>query len=531
MYYKCKALLLRRNRSKIRMIMRGYNRLKREDRLHLVDEIKDSLSKINSYRNSNSFNYKFINNITFPHNSIKQFYFFKVVFPTKLNKAILSAYGTGLGLSFPIPRSWQESVISKGIRVNRQRSSIMWILLVLKFWFRGIFVFFREIKDNLFLKNIIVEKEKHIRFFGLIGNNFPSKSDKSYDTLSWFLNFKQDDAVNTILHNTSEVKNYNHEGVKILFAKNDIPKIRSKYLFIKFIIVGIHCIGYSLFKLLIGRWEYSFMLGELIKSLKMQYIDKMDLSLEYVFNNSEWIYRPLWTYVAESRGSDVHFYFYSTNIESFKQKSKSKPLMPSNWNLTTWPNYLVWDKYQKDLIDKEVNYGNVEISGPIWFSDCNRKIVEKAAGGIAVFDIQPRRNSIFQYLSEPHEYYVPRVVCKFIDDVREALESTGRGIVLKQKRNVDVTTTHKQYLKYIKSIEDEIVIIEPCISAIRIINKCQAVISLPFTSTAILGTKSGKPSIYYDPTSTIFKDDKAAHGIKVISGKNELQQWVNQTIK
>ena len=103
--------------------------------------------------------------------------------------------------------------------------------------------------------------------------------------------------------------------------------------------------------------------------------------------------------------------------------------------------------------------------------------------------------------------------------------------MLKQKRNVDVTTTHKQYLKYIKSIEDEIVIIEPCISAIRIINKCQAVISLPFTSTAILGTKSGKPSIYYDPTSTIFKDDKAAHGIKVISGKNELQQWVNQTIK
>jgi polysaccharide biosynthesis PFTS motif protein len=510
--------------------MRGYYRLKREDRLHLVDEIKDSLSKNNSYRNSNSLNYKFINNITFPHNSIKQFYFFKVVFPIKLNKAILSAYGAGLGLSFPIPFSWQESVISKGIRVNRLRSSIKWILLVLKFWLRGIFIFFREIKDNLLLKNIIVEKEKHIRFFGLVSNNFPLKSDKSYDTLSWFLNFKQDDAVNTILHNTSEVENYNHEGVKILFTKSVIPKIRSKYLFIKFIIFGIHCIGYSLFKLLIGRWEYSFMLGELIKSLKMQYINRIDLSMVYMFNNSETIYRPLWTYVAESRGSEVQFYFYSSNISTFKQKSKPAPLLSNNWSLATWPNYLVWDQYQKDLIAKEVNYGNMEIVGPIWGADCNKKITKQAIDGIAIFDIQPRRDSIYQYLAMQNEYYLPNIVCMFLEDIREALESTGASMVLKQKRNVDDTIVHKQYIKYIKSIKDKIVIIEPCISAIRIINTCQAVISLPFTSTAILGIKSGKPSIYYDPTSAISKDDKAAHGIKVISGKNELQQWVNQTI-
>ncbi len=507
--------------------MKGYKRLKREERLHLVDDIKDSLSKNNSHKMTNSLNYKFINNTAFPHTSIKQYYFLKVVSAIKLNKAILSAYGAGLGLSFPIPLSWQESVICKGIRVNRARSTIMWLYLVVKFWLRGVFVFFREIKNNVLLPSVIAGKEKHMSFYGLSRDNFPIISEKSYDTISWYLNYKQDHRVTAILHNTPEVRNYTYEGVKILFVKGEIPNIRRKYLFMKFIIIGIHCIAHSLIKLLIGQWQYAFMLSEMIKSLKMQYINKIDLSTVYIFNNSEWIYRPLWSYVAESRGSEVQFYFYSTNIEA--QGWRSPPLTASNWNLTTWPNYLVWDKYQKDLIDKEVNYGNVEISGPIWGADCNKKIVDKAIDGIAVFDVQPRRDSIYAYLANPNEYYVPSIVCMFIEDIRETLESTGARMVLKQKRDVD-DTVHKQYKKYMQSIDDDILVVNPCISAIRIINVCQALISLPFTSTAIYGKESGKPSIYYDPTSKIQKNHRAAHGVTVISGKNELRQWITQTI-
>jgi len=507
--------------------MRGYRKLKREGRLHLVDDIKDSLSKNEI---SKILNYKFINNVSFPNACIKQYYFFKVLSAIKLNKAILSAYGAGLDLSFPIPLSWQKSLICNDVRVNRIRSTIMWIYLIGKFWLMGVFVFFRELKNNLILPSVIIQKEKHISFYGLSRYNFPLTSEKSYDTISWFLNYKQDHGINSILHNTQEVKNYTYEGVKILYAKAEIPKIRSKYLFIKFVIIGTYCIAHSFIKLLIGQWQYAFMLGEIIKSLKMQYINSIDLSMVYMFNNSESIYRPLWSYVAESRGSEVLFYFYSTNISTFKQKSKPAPLLSNNWNLTTWPNYLVWDQYQKDLIAKEVNYGNMEISGPIWSSDCNKKITKQATDGIAVFDVQPRRDSFYQYMILQHEYYLPRIVCMFIEDIRETLESTGVNMVFKQKKDVD-NTVHKQYKKYLKGIENDIVIVDPCISAIRIINVCQAVISLPFTSTAILAKEYGKPSIYYDPTSMIQKNDSAAHGITVISGKNELRQWLTQTIK
>jgi len=47
---------------------------------------------------------------------------------------------------------------------------------------------------------------------------------------------------------------------------------------------------------------------------------------------------------------------------------------------------------------------------------------------------------------------------------------------------------------------------------------------MPFTSTALVARNPGKPSYYYDPSGIIQKDDRATHGIPVISGVDELQE-------
>ena len=49
---------------------------------------------------------------------------------------------------------------------------------------------------------------------------------------------------------------------------------------------------------------------------------------------------------------------------------------------------------------------------------------------------------------------------------------------------------------------------------------------MPFTSTAIIAKSLGKKSIYYDPTGMIQKDDRAAHGIPVVTGIEDLENWV-----
>ena len=49
---------------------------------------------------------------------------------------------------------------------------------------------------------------------------------------------------------------------------------------------------------------------------------------------------------------------------------------------------------------------------------------------------------------------------------------------------------------------------------------------MPFTSTALLANYQNKPSIYYDPFGDVQKNDRAAHGIQVIVGIDELDYWV-----
>ncbi len=43
----------------------------------------------------------------------------------------------------------------------------------------------------------------------------------------------------------------------------------------------------------------------------------------------------------------------------------------------------------------------------------------------------------------------------------------------------------------------------------------------------LIGRELSKPSIYYDPYGVCDKDDRAAHGIPILSEQRELQYWLS----
>ena len=57
-----------------------------------------------------------------------------------------------------------------------------------------------------------------------------------------------------------------------------------------------------------------------------------------------------------------------------------------------------------------------------------------------------------------------------------------------------------------------------------------ASISLPFTSTGYLGLYLKKPSIYYDPTGLVNYPNPDANNVEIITGKNNLKQWIEKVI-
>jgi polysaccharide biosynthesis PFTS motif protein len=127
------------------------------------------------------------------------------------------------------------------------------------------------------------------------------------------------------------------------------------------------------------------------------------------------------------------------------------------------------------------------------------------------------------------EYYTPAIGIKFLNDIHGVVVQNDWIMAWKGKRKLPQTQNWQIAKSYDSACEKlasspNMLVIDPDVAATRLIKKSTLVISTPFTSTALLARDIGKPSYYYDPSGIIQKDDRAAHGIPVISSVDELQE-------
>ena len=67
-------------------------------------------------------------------------------------------------------------------------------------------------------------------------------------------------------------------------------------------------------------------------------------------------------------------------------------------------------------------------------------------------------------------------------------------------------------------------------SAIRAINPI-AIISMPYTSAAIITKQKSTKSIYYDPTNKLDPNFYANNGLSLVQNYNDLYSWVYKIYK
>ena len=134
---------------------------------------------------------------------------------------------------------------------------------------------------------------------------------------------------------------------------------------------------------------------------------------------------------------------------------------------------------------------------------------------------------MYKTLGVINEYYTPAIANLFLSDISYVLTNADLEMVLKRKRNIG-NLLHRSYQKNIDILKSNKNLIEiDCdIAASEIINRCLAVISMPFTSTALIARELGKPSVYYDSSGLISKHDVAAHGIPILTHRSELRDWI-----
>ena len=524
----------RLSRRRIRRVMRGYRFLKVSNQLGRVATVKETLTntRLNQCKGL-TLHYIFGAGTGDVELIVRQYLLIRVC-GLNLNKSLLYALGKpGSAVVHPLPREWRKVVEQHGFKVARVRSALAWNGFVALFLVYGMVVIARQLVGSV--KEIFCPAFRTLGRFAYFGaltaGNLPRpcKDGRSHDILTWYQRWPgRVTGLDTLCHSVEGRTLSAIDGLPVISVLSAITPLTHTGALVRYIGWSLTSILLAAFDILRGHWWHAIMLGEasLAATIRMQESDS--LARDYLFHNSNYIYRPLWTYEAEKQGSRVTFYFYSTNCESFKRPTGYPKLM-YGWQAMNWSHYLVWDEYQANFVRRAVGEDvNISVVGPIWFQGSNCEMPQVEKPGVAVFDVTPHRSSCYCVLGADYEFYIPATSEGFLSHIADAVCQVSAVMLWKRKRKIGAIA-HPRYRYFTErlSARKDIVLVDPEISALQVIEASCAVISMPFTSTALIARALGKPSVYYDPTGELQSDDRAAHGIPIVSGSEQLKTWLD----
>lgn len=523
-------VIKRIQRTRLRQMMRGYRYLKKSNRLDRITAIKQELTVQSFELAPDLFSSLLMGASLQSSEVVLRQYLLLRLGDLDLNQALLTSAGKpGARVVFPMPSQWRDVVERHGFVVNRFRSALRWQLFVLGLWMLGVAKATKILMDRKTTMSVDFGKP-YAYFADLVPSNLPKEVEgtKSKCIISWYLDWQGRSAgIESLHHSVAAFPCREVEGYEVVMQRGPLPFFSSIRERVQFLLWMTIASMLAAFDILRGRWWHAVLLNQAALAAQASIVPTESLAKEYLFHNSSWIYRPMWTYETRKSGSSILFYFYSTNSQFFNNVSRCLPA-PYGWKASNWPRYLVWDQYQVDFLRTAVGDSpEISVVGEIWFEDQPTGELCVSDNTVAVFDVQPHRDSRYQALALEYEYYVPETAVQFLADIHAVISELKLHMAFKKKREIK-KIAHPRYRNLLKSMESEshITFVSPANSASRLIEKCLAVISMPFTSTALLGHLQGKPSIYYDPNGGVLKGDCAAHGIEIVIGKDELRAWL-----
>lgn len=514
--------------------MRGYQVLKRSGRLDRIAAVKEALTEHSLGLPQSNFSSVVMGAGAASGEIVLRQNLLVRVGGDRLNRALLLALGKEQGrVLLPLPKEWREILTKHGFEVAYFWSALLWQCYVCALLLYGAAKIGKITINGITSRKRAETNRKSYVYFADLGlGNLPQKTNnsQSHDVVSWYLQWpgrKSD--IETVRHSVANSSPSIVDGIAVLPQCGALPVLTGWGAIINYAVWGLHASVISALDCLRGRWWHALLLYQAALSAQARALPTEFLAREYLFHNSGWIYRPLWTYEAERRGAVITFYFYSSNSERFK-RSDGYPPLPYGWKAMTWSRYLVWDEYHADFVRRGVGEGaNISIVGPIWFHAGGDELPAVNTKGVAVFDITPFRSSKYQTFGADFEFYVPSTSIRFLTDIQEVAEDAGYMMLWKGKRKIaSIAHPKYRYLARRLSETESVITVDSDISAHLVIEASTLVISMPFTSTALIARELGKPSCYYDPTALLQKDDRAAHGIPIIQGPQSLRAWINE---
>jgi polysaccharide biosynthesis PFTS motif protein len=524
------------HRKRLRATMRGYRMLKASSRLGVIGDVKNALTEAPIGGCAGKFSPALLGAAAGSADVALRQYLLIQLGGVNLNRALLiAAADPRKCIGYPMPFDWRRIVRQHGFRVSEWRCAIYWGAYVFGMWGYGAIRTLRIMVEGLRSGNSRdAVGGRYTYFSDLSSGNLPRMKgqNSSHDIISWYLQWPgRNLAISSVRHSVLGAPLIELAGLDLQPQKGPLPPLCGFAEMAAYLRWSIGAIIISAFDCIRGRWWHPVLFSHAAVAAQARHVPASALGDAYFFHNSGWIYRPLWTYEVERKGAEVVMYFYSTNCEAFKRPD-GYPHMYYGYRAMNWPRYLVWDDYQADFVRRATDgKARIDIVGPIWFQGDAEDVPSEPGFSVAVFDVTPTRASWYRILGLDTEFYVPATANSFLEHISDAVRRHHGRMLWKRKRNIG-RAAHPHYRYFAERLGSsvDVVLVDPDASAMRVIQASTVTISLPFTSTALLARQLGKPSAYYDPTGTVQLDDRAAHGIPVLSSPEALEAWLVESL-
>ena len=492
----------------------------------MLREIRTEIANVRLCGSYTKFSNNFFgNNVSNPELSIRQFLnerlaneFIKQYLRALTKRTLVGGY----------PTEWLKLIRRRGVKVNVLLSRIFWAKWILELFLKNvtkIALFTIEIfRSYKFAR----DANNFVYFYNLNKNNIPwSGAVKNYDIISWYLSWEESEPVVDQIRHDFRTSPKMAGSVKVEFSSLPfffVSGLRGK---LKLVGNGIALLIFSIVNGILGRWWYVVLMYDAFIRKAAALVPTKYLAREYFFHYSSNVFRPLWTYEAESRGSKVTVYFYSTYEQPKLMKYWRQDY---EWGICSWSKYLVWDDRQRDLLSENgVSPCKIKIVGPIWFADNGLNFPKPEKKSILVFDLEPgRRGHLFGVSTfADMDFVSPRSSFRFLEDVVQVLDEFNVNLVFKSKRKIGNRAV-KSYSKFKSDLFSgrEITLVDPNASVFKLAQLVPVVIAPAPSSTAVAAASVGARCCYYDPIGNIQTDDPALRNIELVVGVNELREWL-----
>ncbi len=438
---------------------------------------------------------------------------------------MLARYGHKKPIIIPYPREWREHLQKIGIK-QHSLSRITFIAVL----FKKLQEAFSEVIALWQYSMTPAQSFKnYISFVGVPSNALEtSRPGKKLDN---FLSYAEQKFPQSSFIFTGDTFQKITERASIniypfLPLKSFLQKV--KFLGISFIKICISLVYGS-----VGKWCSLYMLKDEIISQYVKMLKDKDLPKKAIFLNSYYIYKPLWARILEQRGTEVSLFFYATNTFNIQFNKGDYGIFPG-YQQMSWKKFYTLHKNHKKFIEettKKSIWGEVE-KQPVNMVD-NRIPLELPAGPkIALFDVQPFRDSFLALIGRPTNLYKNDISQVIFKDVLEWCIQSKVFLIIKPKREVN-----KRLCPFYKKILEKTLAHERCIvldsrySPKIVCQNVDAVICQPFTSVALSAITMNKSVAYYDVTEMLKKSQPACQGVPLLHGKKELYEFLNASLK